>query len=349
MATTPHTVVKPAVLINAYLGLLEQTLILPKLFLREGVEQFKGTASDTVTIKVPGRLPSRTYAFRNDRSSPIVFDVYTETSTTLTFGGREYSAVKVIDEQVDFDFQGNPNSLVPAQARAVGEGINRKCVDAVKNAPYTVTLGNAGLNLRRALIESRKVLNKFLVPAQNRVFIVGSDYEAAMLDDDKLNLASNVGEQEAVSALREAVIGRRYGFTIIADPTVPSDTAYALGEDAFALRTAVPTVPQSAPLGATASYDGFALRWIRDYDTEYMQDRSVLDCYVGTTYVKDRFGYWNTTPNPDTEAVGTEDHFVRGVKVTLAGETAYAGSAELTTLTGVQKSTLWDGDGVLTD
>lgn len=348
MPTPQHTIVKPQKLVNAYVALLEQSLILPNLFLKDGVEDFKGSANDTITIKVPGRLPSRDYAFRNDRSAGIVFDTYSEGSTTLTFSGNTYSAVKITDEQVDFDLD-NPNSLVPVQARAVGEGISRRCVAEVVNAPYVVTLGNAQVNLRRAMIEARKVLNKFNVPAEGRVFIVGSDYEAAMLDDDKLNLASNVGEAEAVSALREAVIGRRYGFTIVADPTLPAGDGYALAADAFALRTAVPTIPQSAPFGATASYEGLALRWIKDYDTEFMQDRSVVNTYVGTTYVKDRFGYWDAASTPKQEKVGTQDHFVRAVKVTLAGETSFAGTAELTSITGVQKSTLWDGDGVLTD
>lgn len=353
MPTAQHTIVKPQVIVDTAVGVLEQELVLPKLFTPAGIDQFKGTANDTITLRVPGRLPARNYAWRNDRTNPIVLDTYSESTTTLTFGGNLYQGVEIIDEQVDMDLA-NPDSLVPVQARAIASQLNKNCVDAVLNQQVPATIGNCELNPKRALIEARKTLNKFKLPAsQTRYLLVGSDFEAMLLDDDKLNLASAVGETEAVNALRDATIGRRYGFTIITVPELPATEAYAMTSDAFVLRTAVPSVPVSAPFGATTNFEGFALRWIKDYDTLYFRDRSVLNTYWGTAAIKDRFEYWDGGATPAQEKISVNDHFVRAIKLKIAGESAFhlSGSAgtEFTAITGVQKSTLWDGDGNLAD
>ena len=48
------------------------------MFRREGIDQYKGAADDTINVVVEGVLPYRTYGWRNDRSTEIVFDEYKE-------------------------------------------------------------------------------------------------------------------------------------------------------------------------------------------------------------------------------------------------------------------------------
>jgi hypothetical protein len=347
VATTPHQIVKPEKLVATAVGVLEQELVLSRLIAREGVDQFKGAEDDTISYKVEGVLPHHNYAWRNDRSTGIVFDQYKERKIAVSFGGNTYSAVKLTDEQNDFDLD-NWGKLLTPQAKAVARGLEHKVLSTMTGASYEVTIGNAGQALRSAVIEARRVLNKFHAPKGNRILLVGSEFEAAMLEDDNLTIASIVGDDLAGSALREAMIGRVGGFTVVMDESIPGTDAYAFADSAFFLATGAPTVPQSAPYGATTSYEGFALRWVRDYDSEYMQDRSVVNCYSGTRTVKDPLLYWDATANGGlgAEVVTDAEYFVRAIKLTLDGSSNYpAASGELAKATGISDAAVWTPTG----
>ena len=78
-----HAIVKPQKLVAAAIGVLASELVVPKTFLRKGIDNIKGAEDDTINMKVPGTLPARDYAFRNDRSAELVFDEYADAPHTL--------------------------------------------------------------------------------------------------------------------------------------------------------------------------------------------------------------------------------------------------------------------------
>ncbi|MFG3223264.1 hypothetical protein ACGF07_00565 [Kitasatospora sp. NPDC048194] len=343
MAVTQHQVIKPQKLVNTAVGMLEQELVIPRLFRREGIDQFKGAENDTINMTVEGILPFRDYAFRNDRSSPIQFDTYAERKISVTFGGNVYSAVQLTDEQYDFDLDGWSKLLRP-QVKAVARGLQRRAVNILTGQTYQVTIGNAQQNLRGALIEARRVLNAFNVPDGDRYLLVGTQFESALLNDDKLNLAQNVGENAAESALRTATLGQRFGFNIIVDQTIPADTAYAFASSAFVFVTGAPAVPQSVPYGATTSFEGIAARWVRDYDPTYMMDRSVVNTYAGFRSVTDVLVGWDGANNK--EKISASEYFVRGIQLKLDAKSDYpAAASELATITGVSDAQVWTPAG----
>ncbi|KPC89300.1 hypothetical protein [Streptomyces sp. STCH 565 A] len=316
MAYTPHDVIKPEKIAATAAVALEEALVVPAIFQREGIDQFKGAKNDTINVKVEGVLPFRTYGFRNNRSAPIEFDRYEEKTVAVTFGGDIYSALQLTDEQNDFDLQGWAK-LMAKQTEAVGRGLEYQAVDYIKDQEYAVTLGGAvaGRDLRRTLIRARDVLNKFRIPKEQRTLLVGTDWETALLSDEALNLASNVGDAEAVSALREATIGRRYGFNIVVSNELAADKAIAMTQSAFIFATGAPSVPQSVPFGASASYNGVALRWVRDYDANYMVDRSVVNTFKGFRSVSDiLLGRDDATGQA---FVSEHEHFVRAIQLDL--------------------------------
>ncbi|WP_372407211.1 hypothetical protein [Streptomyces luteireticuli] len=324
--------------------MLEQELLVPSLFQRHGIDQFKGADNDTISMRVEGILPFHDYAWRNDRSTPIQFDEYAERKIAVSFGGNSYSAVKLTDEQNHFDITEWSRLLRP-QVRAVGRGLQRRAVKTLTSQQYNVTIGKAAQNLRGALIEARRVLNAFHAPDESRYLLVGSDFESALLADDKLNLASNVGDSIADSVLRTATIGERYGFRIVVDQTIPSDSAYAFASSGFIFLSGAPAVPQSVPYGATTSFEGLALRWIRDYDSLYLQDRSVVNVYNGFRSVTDVLVGWDE--KNEKEIISSGEHFVRGIRLTLDGRSDYPEAAsELAKITGVSDAKVWTPSGM---
>lgn len=344
-----HTPVKPEKLAAAAVGMLEQELLIPALFQKEGIDKFKGADNDTVSVKVEGVLPFREYAWRNNRSSGISFDEYAERKIAVTFGGNVYSAVRLTDEQNDMDFDGWSTLLRP-QVKAVARGLGRRAVSHLTGQSYGVTIGNAERALRGALIEARRVLNKMHAPSEGRILLVGTDFESALLGDTGLNLAQNIGDAEAESILKTATIGTRFGFKIVVDETIPGDAAYAFHPSAFVFLNAAPAVPTSVPFGATQALDGVAVRWVRDYDPTYMWDRSVVNTYYGFQTVKDVLVRYDEGNN--TEVVSTGEHFVRGIKLLLDGASDYpAAASELAAFTGLSDASVWTptGRGAETD
>lgn len=352
MAYTPHDPVKVQKIVDLASGLIEQDLTLAKLVTHQAYDQFKGVLGDTLTYRVAGRLPYREYAWRNDRTNPIKFDVYKEGTTTVTWSGHIYSASRVTDEQYEYDLDGW-GKLLSAQSNAVATGINTRAAALIEGAPYEVTIAGAGTNIRSALGEARKVLNRFRVPKEARIIVVGSDFEQKMNEDEKLTLAQNVGDMRADNALSDCILGRLYGFTFVADETIDPEAAYAMVPSGFVQLNGAPYVPNSVPFGSTASVGGFAARMMRDYDMDYLHDRSIVDVYVGENVVKDRFlpkeVLTAADPHPAFDPDDLNEYFVRGVKLTLegaAGDSIYpavanAAKADLIAETGVSDAKKW--------
>jgi len=353
-----HIVVKPEKIAAQAVGMLEQELLIPNLFKKEGLDQFKGAEDDTYSVKVEGVLPFHDFGWRTGEQksnstttapqgtptvrNTVIFDEYKERKIPVTFQGNVYSAVEATDEQLDFDTDGWGKFNRP-QVKAVARGLGRRAVNVLKDQAYSVTIGNAEQNLRGAIVEARRVLNAFNVPDGQRYLLVGTDFESALLNDKDLNLAQNVGDGEAESALLNAKISRRFGFTIVVDQTIPSDAAYAFADSAFIFLNAAPKVPSSI-LGATTAFEGVALRWVRDYDSASMKERNVVNTYAGFRSVTDVLVGWNDATN--SEFVSAGEHFVRGIKLTLDGASDYpADGGELALVSGITDAKLWTPTG----
>ena len=317
MAHTPQKYEKVAATAAT---LLEAKLVVPALFQHEGIDQFKGGAGDAYSVTVPGVLPYRRYGWRNDRTNPIQFDEYSERKVTVEFGDNVYSAVRLTDEHKDFDFGGSFGRLIGAQTDAIRRGLEHEAVDALVGAPYEVNIAaGASADIREVAIAARAALDNLMVPDGQRVLLLGTAWEKKALLDNNLSLSQNSSEGRALAALERATIGDLYGLSIIVSREIPANAAFAFVRSAFVFVSGTPTVPDSVPFGAAASSGGplnIGLRWLKDYDTERFQDRSVFNTYPGFRYVDDPL----VSVNPTTKngSVSETNHFVRAIKLTLA-------------------------------
>ena len=341
MAAIEHDVVKPQKIVDTAVGMLEQELLVPNLFQKESIDQFRGAEDDTVSVKVEGVLPFHEYEWRSGSagsSTPgtrqaITFDLYKERKIPVTFGGNFYQGVELTDEQADMDMA-RWGKLLRPQVKAVARGLGRAAVSTLTGESYNVVIGDSAANLRGAIIEARRVLNGFNVPEENRYMLVGTDFEALLLDNEKLVDASHVGDAEAASVLHEATLGKKFGFRFIVDKTIPSDAAYAFDGSGFIFLNAAPSVPNSVKSGATQSFEGVSMRWLTDYDPIHLTDRSIVNTYAGFRSVKDVLLGWDDVNK--VEVVSAAEYFVRGVKLILDGASVYpAAGSELATITGI--------------
>lgn len=317
MTVPQHAVVNPERNAATALAAIEDSLVLPNYMQREGIDQFKGAKNGAVNIKVEGVLPYREYGWRNDRSNPIAFDSYAERTISINFGGDIYSAVQLIDEQATMDAIGW-DRLAVKQGEAVGRGIERKALNAITAETYDVQVGLNSNDMRGALVYLRRVAGALKVPGK-RVFVVSPDVEMALLNDPDLTIAANVGDARASAAVQDASLGRLLGFEIVVANELPANSAYLFIDKAFVCATGAPVAPASVKHVATKSTpNGFATRWLTDYDANYLTDRSVVNSYVGFRSIKDPVVTYGTVNGLANQAIVSDtEYLIRAVKIDL--------------------------------
>jgi hypothetical protein len=269
-----NRLLRAEVIINQGLGLLQRELLLPRLVVRKGVSDFRGAKDDTINIRIPSVLKGREYEWRT-RTRAIVVDTLAEFSVPIRLDKHVYNAIGITDEEMTLDIRSWGEQVATPQIRAVAEMLESYIADAMENANYRHTVsyvpGDGGSDDRsfyRAAVAARRALN---------------------VEEYALNSSHLVKANEADSdeVLRNAVIGRIAGFQVIGNcNSVDPDFAVAMHPTAFALGNVAPEVPASVP-GATATYESLAMRWIKDYDSDYLRERSVYSSFAGTASVED--------------------------------------------------------------
>lgn len=317
MAVQPHIVVNADRNANTALAAIEDVLVLPTFMQKEGIDGFKGGADQAVNVRVEGVLPYREYGWRNDRTNAIEFDRYSERSLTVNFSGDIYSAVQLIDEQATMDPIGW-DRLAVKQGEAVGRGIEQRALTAVTTETYDTKVTMNGDDMRSALVYLRRVANGHKVKG-SRTLVVSPDVEMALLNDPNLTIAASVGDARASAAVQDASLGRLLGFDIVVANELPANSAYLFLDNAFVVASGAPVAPQSVKHVATkATPNGFATRWLTDYDANHLTDRSVVNSYVGFRSIKDPVITLGTVSGmPKQAIVSAGEYMIRALQIEL--------------------------------
>lgn len=277
---------KPEVIVNQGLGLLQRELVLPRLVTRYGAADFVGAKNDAVNVRIPSLLAGRDYTWRT-RSTPIVVDDLNEQAIPISLNKHPYSAVAITDEELTLDIKSWGEQVARPQVRAVAEKLEGYISDVMVGADYSTAPLEPGdyTDFHAMAVEARRRLNVANVPASGRVIVLGSDLEAEALNDEQLKKVNESGNGDV---LREAIIGRIAGFTVIGNVnSLPPEFGCAFHMSAFAFANVAPVVPAGVAAGGTAVYEGLAMRWVRDYESDYLRDRSVYSSFAGAASVED--------------------------------------------------------------
>lgn len=299
------------------LDVLQRQIVLPNLFrARYGITDFKGAKGDVVNVKRPPILRARDAGFRNRNT--IVMDDLIQSRIQVALNKYPYSGVALTDEELTLDIENYSQEVTVPQTRALAEDFEETVATTLAAATYVHTVsfvvgdpGDAG-DPRKVAIEARKLLNSSKVPAAGRYWIVGADVSAAIAKFDNLLDVDTAGLPEAV---REGVVGRLGGFTIVESNALAGDESYFVHDSAVALAFVAPAAPKGATSAGVATEGGLALRQLFDYDSDTLSDRSIVSVFTGGAVVTD----------PKIKADGTIQvtsgnpvmEFVRAVKVTL--------------------------------
>lgn len=286
---------KPELFINYLFPLLERQLLTPLLTTRVADDTFVGSLGDTVTMRVGKlRTVARKYEWRT-RSAPIVLDdIEGGDGIPITFGTHSYSATGLTDENFLMDEIELIKDVLMPQTEAVALDLEADVIAAyaalLTREEIDFTEGDAdpeigdpyfvAINARRALLKQRRV------SASQTYWLVGSDIEAAILKSDRLARFDSAGASNS-SALRDATVGRLGGLQVVASADVDPEFSVVTASSSLVLGTVAPKNPRGATSSVAASKNGFAMRWLMDYDANYLSDRSIVSMFSGITEVYD--------------------------------------------------------------
>ena len=286
-----NTYLKAERIAAAALGLLEREIVLPALVWRDAGGSFRGAQGDTISIRVPARTTARTRPLRGTRPTAsegegiITMDELTETKVDVTLDEAIYSAIPITDEELALDITSFGQQILAPQVRAVAEGLENKLAAQMTSADYATTLTLDTSDPYNTLVDARVQMNKDNVPMSGRTAVVGADLEGVFLKSEHLSMADKAGDN---NALRDAAIGRVAGFgPVYVSNALPPDVGFVFHRTAYVLSMQAPVVPDGASYGTSQTYQGMAMRWLRDYDFRNVQDRSLVDVYAGTNVIAD--------------------------------------------------------------
>lgn len=266
------------------LAALRWLTTLPRTVRQDFSQEFVAGRGQTINVRKPisaGTAHTYTAADRAARTA-ITFNDLTETWVPVTMDTQVYNAIRLPDDFATFNLESLERQVLVPQAESVVDELTAPLVDEMEAIASDTGLEIAadGANALAVVTKARRILNDRKVPFADRYFAVGTGVAERLLNLKEL---TSVAESGADGALREGIIGRLRGFTVIEDPALADDFGVAYHRDAFAHVTRPSRQPEGAAKSATVAQDGFALRWIQHYNPLQLEDQSVVDTFVGAT------------------------------------------------------------------
>lgn len=294
--------------VNFALPMVERQLVLPLFLTIVGKDNFVGALNDTVNFRIKDGsvATARDYDFRG-RTGPIVLDdIYQNGgSIPIRLNTHVVSATGLEDEHFTLDDIQFATDVLAPQVEAVVQRVEAKALAAVRGstaANHTISFGGS-VDPHLIATEAKRLMDSDKVaPYSGRAFVVGNDIAAAFRASDRLSQYDSVG-LSGTPAVRDAIIGQLAGSPVVEHNGLNPDEGYYLHGTSFILASVAPDVPRGAVTGnAGVGKRGVAVRWIQDYDANYLRDRSVVSTFLGVNELRDQ-------RNPDGSWIVEEGEF----------------------------------------
>ena len=283
-----HTLFTPEQAAQATLTDLRYLSVIPRTVRLDFSDEFVAGRGQTVNVLAPVTVgDARVYTkAQRDARDEIVFDDLDQTWFPVTLEDQIYKGVRLPDDFATFTLKDANSQVFIPMAKSVVDGLAAPLVTQMSAIGNDATnpiddVAADGSNILKVLIQANQVLNQRKIPREGRTLAVGTEVEAAILGLPQLQKVNESGDSGDL--LRNASIGRLFGFNIVVAPELASNFAVAYHKDAFALVTRPSRQPQGAAWSGIASQDGFALRILQHYNPKQLEDQVVVDTFYGAT------------------------------------------------------------------
>lgn len=267
--------------------LLTRTLVLPQTVTRVPGGEFSGPNGSTITVRVPQPGTSLVQSSPGDPLTPA--DV-TEIPVDVTLS-HLYHLKNITDQELSLNIEDFARQVTRVQTAAVATGAENVLADVMNNlaADSSIEFASSASadDTKDVILQAREFLGDNDAPAGDRFFAVSPDIATRVLSVPDFTRVDASGSD---SALRQAVIGRLYGFTFVESNALDPGTAVAYHRSGFVFANRVPVQPRGATESATATADGVGLRHVFQYNAGTASDQSLVSTFAGAAPVWDDEG-----------------------------------------------------------
>lgn len=262
------------------LPILREELILGRLVYRDAERDFSGGVGTVVNIKTPGTLTARETTLKN--KTPITTDTVAEGTIPVTIDKHVYSAVDMTEEDANLNIEDFGTQILAPQVMAVADKIEANLaaeINKISAAAGAISVSQADpLNAYKAIKNAGIALDKRKVSRSGRTLVLSPDLLSLLLEDDKIIRFESSND---TGALRDAAVGRLSGWNLYVSNSI--NGAVGFTREAFSLVVRAPRKPEGTAFAASADGNGYALRYLRDYNSDTLTDRSIVSTLMGVT------------------------------------------------------------------
>jgi hypothetical protein len=262
--------------------LLVRRLSLPRTVTMVPGDEFSGSNGDTITVRVPQPSAARTQA---SRGAALTADDLSEIGVDVTMA-HLYHLKNVSDQELSFDIENFARQITRPQAEAVAIGAEAELATVMNDlAPHATIewdLTPAEADDKATILAARKFLGDNDCPPEDRYLAVAPDIAARLLAHAFMTDVDRAGSADA---LRNASLGRVFGFNVVESNALEAGSAVAYHKSGFVLATKAPVAPRGASESSSAVAQGIGLRQVFQYDASTAQDQSLLSTFAGAAAV----------------------------------------------------------------
>jgi len=265
--------------------LLRRQLALASTVSRVPGTEFAGDNGDTITVRV--RQP-RTANIQATPGADVSgnFTSITEVPVDVSLV-HLYDGVNVTDQEMTMQLVDFASQVTEPQVAAVATGAEDELAGAMNDlVADDATLALDGTNTEAAILAARETLSRNDVPTGDRFAAVSPEAATLLLGLDKFVRVDASGTD---NALRNAVIGKLYGFTFVESSGLTGGAGGAAmvfyHRSGFVFANRAPVAPSGAAQSAAVNDSGLGLRQIFQYAPGNLRDQSVVSTFAGAAVV----------------------------------------------------------------
>lgn len=309
--------IKAEKVVRTQIGLLEREVALPRLVWRNGAVDPRLAKEDTVTVRLPSYFKANKRALRSGETRRK--SALHERSIDVKLTTDIYGDIPITDEELSLDIENFGDQVLNPVLAGMARGLEDEIADTITGATYANTVEIDESDLKGTVAHARELLNKAWVPANGRTLLIGTGLDSQLIQMDNF---VRYDQSNSTSTLRDATIGQFYGFEVVTSNLIAPGEAYAFHNTAYTMVARAPIIPAGAPWGANYSWGGFAIRAVRVFDPDEVEDRFITDSWIGTGVVTDQGdfdanGVWEPAEEPAEDQ--SDAKLIRAVKLTAGG------------------------------
>lgn len=273
-----NTLLTPSIIAREALMVLRNNAVMAKLVHRDYSNEFVTGVGDTITVRKPATFVAKEF------TSAIEIQEATETGVPIKMGHHLDVSFSVTSKEMSLDIKDfSKQFLVPAM-QAFNDKIDTLLLSLYKDVTAVAGDPAALPTAIDPIVDAGALLNTAKAPLGDRRLVLDPLTEAAFMKLGTFHEADKVGDNG--TALREASLGRKFGFDTYMDQNVQKDSSQiiqnlAFHKNAFALVTRPLALPNVAAKAEVVNYDGFGLRVVYGYDITKKTDTISIDMLCG--------------------------------------------------------------------